>query len=314
MLCALTWLNRATNVDDKGVIRRASTTTEQSFDDISTGLRTCPILPLTTHRMISRRCLHRLWTNRIPGGDLLLQRSAAAVSCRNLRHAYRGFELGPLDLDVQVGNIFGLVGPSGCGKTTLVRILAGLVRPTAGTVRVLDAPAGTGSTRGRIGYMPQEDALYPDLSGWEQVEFFGAAYGLRGKDLQERGMELLRRADIAEAKGRTANTYSGGMRRRLSLVLTLLPAPQVMFLDEPTVGLDPVLRQELWQWLRELAAHGATLIVTTHVMDEAERCDEVGFLRDGRMIARGTPEELKSKANAGSMDAAFVAWAKGTQP
>lgn len=213
-------------------------------------------------------------------------------------------ELRALDrvtLSVRRGEVYGLLGPNGSGKTTLIRMLVGLYRPDAGRVAVLGRAAGDAGVLGRIGYMTQKAALYGDLSVRENVDFFAAVYGARDRaDEVLRVVELDRRADSVVA------TLSGGMQQRLSLACALVHRPDLLLLDEPTVGIDPLLRVQFWKHFRDLAARGTTIVVSSHVMDEAGRADRLGLLRFGRLLAEGTVDELKAQAGAADLEEAFL--------
>lgn len=218
-----------------------------------------------------------------------------------------------VSLEIPDHEIYCLVGPSGSGKTTLVRILNGLETPSSGSAEVLGEPLPRGHRRvaARIGYMPQEVALYRDLTVQENMEFFGEIYGLRGADLGRRIRELLRFMGMEAQARQTVETLSGGQLRRTSLACALLHGPELLFLDEPTVGFDPPLRDAFWEYFSRLKAAGATILITTHYMEEAERVDRVGMLRDGKLIAQGTPSDLKKHAGVGTMEEAFKYYLTG---
>jgi ABC-2 type transport system ATP-binding protein len=207
-----------------------------------------------------------------------------------------------LSLSVCRGEVFGLIGPSGSGKTTLIRGLLGLSPISGGSARVLDWAPGAAPLRSRIGYMPQDAAIYPDLSARENLEFFAAIYRVD----RSRVADLLALLGIEGIADRPVATYSGGQRQRVALAAALIPRPDILLLDEPTVGLDPRLRVHLWKTFRELAAGGATLVVTTHVMDEAEKCDRVAFMMEGRIVATGTPAELRARAGVDDLESAVL--------
>ena len=211
-----------------------------------------------------------------------------------------------IDLQLRPGRIYGLLGPNGSGKTTLIRLLAGLARATSGEARILGTRMPNRPMLGRIGYMPQAEALYPDLSVAENLGFFAALQGAREKAAIDRVLDLV---ELGSRKGSPVLELSGGMRRRLSLACTLVHEPPVIFLDEPTVGVDPALRVQFWAHFRRLAADGATILVASHVMDEADRCDELLFIRSGHVIARGTGAELRAKANTDNLETAFLQFA-----
>ena len=204
-------------------------------------------------------------------------------------------------LRVRRGEVYGLLGPNGAGKTTLIRSLVGLVAPEAGTVSVLGQRMPQLGVLAHIGYMTQQAALYPDLSAEENVHFFGAIYG-RVDGVRD-ALELV---DLWDRRKSVVSTLSGGMRTRCSLACALVHKPDLLLLDEPTVGVDPQLRVQLWDRFRKMAAAGTTIVVSSHVMDEAERCDRLGLIRFGKLLAEGSVAEIKAKAGVDRLEEAFL--------
>jgi ABC-2 type transport system ATP-binding protein len=211
-----------------------------------------------------------------------------------------------VDLALTAGRIYALLGPNGSGKTTLIRMLAGLAQPTAGSAHVLGTAIPNRELLGRIGYMPQAEAIYPELSVAENVTFFARLEGRTGRAAVDRVLELV---ELGDRRGTPAMHLSGGMRRRLSLACTLVHEPPVLFLDEPTVGVDPALRVQFWSHFRRLAAAGTTILLASHVMDEADRCDELLFMRSGRVLAQGSSADIRARAGTADLEAAFLHFA-----
>jgi ABC-2 type transport system ATP-binding protein len=203
-----------------------------------------------------------------------------------------------------------LLGPSGSGKTTLIRIAAGALKPDRGTLRVLGHIMPDRSVTSRIGYMTQAAALYPDLSLRENLSFFGALYDVPVDQLPARIEEIAREVELDGRLDSPLHTFSGGMLQRSSLACALLHQPELLILDEPTVGLDPVLRRGFWLRFRDLANSGKTLVVSSHIMDEAERCDQLAFLRDGRLLATGSPDGLRQQTGCQNLEDAFLVLAE----
>ena len=208
-----------------------------------------------------------------------------------------------IDLALPAGRIYGLLGPNGSGKTTLIRLLSGLARPTSGRARVLGVEMPSRPNLARIGYMTQADGIYHELSVWENVQFFAALFGVRDDDALRHVLDVV---DLADRRDTPVFELSGGMRRRLSLACALVHRPSVLFLDEPTVGVDPALRVQFWGYFRDLAASGVTLLVASHVMDEADRCDELLLILHGRLLARGNGEEIRRRAGVTDLEGAFL--------
>jgi len=205
--------------------------------------------------------------------------------------------------DLAPGRIYGLLGPNGSGKTTLIRLLTGLAVPTSGWAEVLGTRMPSRPNLGRIGYMTQSDGVYAALTVAENVRFFGAAYGVEGDEPVRHALDIV---DLADRRASIVGTLSGGQRRRLSLACALVHRPPVLFLDEPTVGVDPLLRVQFWAHFRSLSDAGTTIVVSSHVMDEADRCDELLFVRSGRITARGTGQEIRMRAGTPDLEQAFL--------
>lgn len=208
-----------------------------------------------------------------------------------------------ISLSVKEREVFGLLGPNGSGKTTTMRIILGLLEPTSGKVRVLgyNMPSERDKVIHRIGYVPQKFGLYEDLTVLENLEFYGRVFNLRGQKLWSRIKELIEDLELWEYRHRLAGKLSGGTRQRLAIAASLIHDPELIILDEPTAGVDPPLRRYFWEVFKKLKSEGKTLIVTTHYMDEAERCDRLAVMRRGKIAALGTPLELKRKAIGGDL-------------
>ncbi|MGD8719790.1 MAG: ABC transporter ATP-binding protein [Candidatus Zixiibacteriota bacterium] len=200
-----------------------------------------------------------------------------------------------LNLRVNRGEIYGFLGPNGSGKTTTIRMLCGILEPTGGTGRVLgyDVAREAEEIKRRIGYMSQKFSLYEDLTVAENVDFYASIYGLTGTLKRDRTEEIYETAGLRGRTGQLAGTLSGGQKQRLALGCALVHRPELLFLDEPTAGVDPLSRRDFWGLLYELAGGGTTILVTTHYMDEAEHCNRLGFIYSGRLIAEGEPDSLK---------------------
>jgi ABC-2 type transport system ATP-binding protein len=229
-----------------------------------------------------------------------------------LSNIYKSFGkhevLKDVTLTLEPGTITGLLGPSGGGKTTLVNVIIGMYKASAGQVEVLEEHPPYRKARMNIGYMPQSEALYDDLTADQNLRFFGSLYGMSRKDLDAAIPRMLDIVKLEDTGKKTVLHFSGGMKRRLSLAIALLHSPRLLVLDEPTIGLDPEHRVLLWKGFRELAAAGSCLLITTHVMDEAENCDEVLMLREGSIIARGTPGQLVKNSGTDNLEAAFLSF------
>ena len=232
--------------------------------------------------------------------------NSVAVAATGVRKRFGAVEaLAGLDVQVRSGEIYGLLGPNGSGKTTFIRCLAGLLRPDAGSITVLGQLPLAAVQAGRVGYMTQAAALYGDLSIDENMKFFAKLEGIASAE--ERIVAALTTVDLLDRRRSVVSTLSGGMRTRLSLAIALLHEPDLLLLDEPTVGVDPLLRQELWTHLRSVASGGTTILVSSHVMDEASRCDRLGLIRSGSILAEGNAAELIARAGTKDLESAFLA-------
>ena len=231
----------------------------------------------------------------------------AAITVRGLVKEFDGLRaVDNLDLTIERGEVYGVLGPNGAGKTTVIRILVGLIKPTSGDARVLDRPAGEKELAKRTGYMPQEIALYDTLTVEENLDLFANLYEMERGRIEQRKLEVLRFVALEDRRDSIVYQLSGGMRHRASLAVALLHEPELLFLDEPTVGVDPELRAGFWENFGRLKTSGKTVIITTHYMDEARHCDRVGLMHRGRLVAEGPPEEVVARAGARDLEEAFL--------
>jgi ABC-2 type transport system ATP-binding protein len=241
--------------------------------------------------------------------ELLLDGQEAAVDINHLR-VIRGKRTALHDFSVRIarGSVTGLLGPSGCGKTTLMRCIVGTQVVASGSVTVLGQPAGSAPLRHRIGYLPQDPAIYNDLRIIDNVRYFASLYGFdsRAADF------AIERVGLTEHSTAYCGNLSGGQRTRVSLACALVCQPELLVLDEPTVGLDPVLRADLWEQFTDLARAGTTLLVSSHVMDEADHCGDLLLLRDGHLVTHTTPTQLREDTGCMSLEEAFLAVIKRT--
>ncbi len=238
------------------------------------------------------------------GRKVAISKSQMPVVMRDVTRRFGGFTaVDGVSLELPRGTILGLIGPSGSGKSTVVRMLTGTLEPTSGELRVLgEVPRHfRRGTREKIGYMPQQFVLYPELTASENLSFVGSLFGLLWLRRRRRVREMLQMLDLWDARNRRAGQLSGGMQRRLALASALLHQPDLLFVDEPTAGIDPMLRQGIWKEFRRLRHEGRTLFVTTQYVGEAEYCDRVALLAEGRLIALDTPERLRQEALGGEV-------------
>ncbi len=237
-----------------------------------------------------------------------------AVRVRNLSVVYAGgvHALHGVNLELAAGKITGFIGPSGAGKTTLLRVLVGRQKITAGSATLLGCPAGSGVLRGQLSYMTQNLSVYPDLTVDENLQYFARMLGVHGSAVKSVVEQAVRQVDLVPQASRLVGTLSGGQKQRTSLAVALLGDPALLFLDEPTVGLDPVLREQLWRLFRELAAKGKTVIVSSHVMDEADRCDDLVLIRDGRVLIHAAPDGMRRQTRSRTVEEGFIKLVEGS--
>jgi len=228
-----------------------------------------------------------------------------AVNVDGVSKSFGAFKaLNGVNLQVRRGEIYGLLGPNGAGKTTLIRLICGLLEANAGTVTVLGQRMPNVSVLRHIGYMTQAPALYPGLSAEENMEFFAAI-----NEAESGVKEALELVQLYDRRASVVATLSGGMRQRCSLACALVHRPELLLLDEPTVGIDPQLRVQFWEYFRRMAAAGTTLIVSSHVMDEADRCQRLGLIQYGRLLAEGSPADIRVQGGSQNLEEAFLALA-----
>jgi ABC-2 type transport system ATP-binding protein len=231
----------------------------------------------------------------------------AIIQVSNLSKSFKTQDvLKGVSLDIEQGEIYGLLGPSGSGKTTLIKLMIGLELPSSGSVTFKGSRLKAKKLYPSIGYMSQSDALYQDLTAKENLAFTASLYGLKKAQREQQIEKVMEMVDLLPHLNKPVHQFSGGMKRRLSLAIALLHDPEVLFLDEPTVGIDPVLRKEIWDGFRKLKEDGRTIIITTHVMDEAERCDRLGLLQHGEIISSDTPAAIKTQFGVGSIEEVFL--------
>jgi ABC-2 type transport system ATP-binding protein len=214
--------------------------------------------------------------------------------------------LNNLNLNIQKGEIYGLLGPNGAGKTTTIRLLCGIIKSSSGNGFVLGNKIPDKTIAPNIGYMPQETALYEGLTVKQNMEFYGQIFGLQKSKISERILELLKFIDLEKWDEELVGNLSGGMKHRVSLACTLIHEPEVLFVDEPTVGVDPELRVSFWDYFNYLKKNGVSILITTHYMDEARHCDRIGFMKSGQLIVEGKPAEILEISGTDSLEDAFL--------
>ncbi len=238
-----------------------------------------------------------------------------AIEVKDLTRRFGDFTaVDAISVDVQVGEVFGFLGANGAGKTTAIKVLIGLLAPTSGSARVagFDVVTQSEEVRKRIGYMSQRFSLYDDLTPRENITLYGGIYGLSDLDIRARGTAMLSELGLMQVADKLVSTLPLGWKQKLSFSVAMLHRPAVVFLDEPTGGVDPVTRRQFWEMIYAAAARGTTVFVTTHYMDEAEYCDRLSIMVDGRIAAIGTPAALKAEFGVSSIDEVFVRLARPT--
>lgn len=236
-----------------------------------------------------------------------------AIEARELTRRFGAFTaVDGITFDVREGEVFGFLGANGAGKTTAIRMLIGSLAPSSGSARVAgyDLRTEAAAVRGRIGYMSQRFSLYEDLTVRENISLYGGIYGLSDQEIRSRGSALVEELQLAHAQDSLVRSLPLGWRQKLAFSVALLHEPAVVFLDEPSGGVDPITRRQFWEMIYAAAARGTTVLVTTHYMDEAEYCDRVSIMVDGRIDAMGTPEELKREYGVRTLDELFVRLAR----
>jgi len=224
-------------------------------------------------------------------------------------HVCKSFEkkqvIKDISFTIPTGEICCLLGPSGSGKTTMIRLMIGAITPDKGTIQFADVPMPNRNMLKKIGFMPQNDALYDDLSAEDNLHFFGGLYDLNKSQLEKRIDEVLTIVDLTEHRKKLVKNFSGGMKKRLSLAVSIFHQPEVLFLDEPTVGIDPVLRRKIWNQFQQLKKSGTTIIVSTHVMDEVTECDKAALIYNGSLIQYDAVNLLLAKTESGRVEELF---------
>ncbi len=236
-----------------------------------------------------------------------------AIAVNNVSFYYGKLKvIDDMSIDIEPGTSYGLLGPNGAGKTTLIRLMAGLLQPASGSIKCLDKTPSP-ALKKQIGYMPQLPALYTELSVMQNIDFFARIYGLRDKaKRRQRVEEVIKLVDLEEKRKTQVLNLSGGMKQRVSLACAIVHEPKLIFLDEPTVGLDPELRVYFWEYFERLTKAGSTLIISSHTFDDAAHCHKLAFMRLGKVVARGTPEELRAATgkSGATLEDAFLYFIK----
>lgn len=240
-----------------------------------------------------------------------------AIECQNLGKRFGNYTaVQDVSFKLPAGSILGFVGPNGAGKTTVIRMLCGVLLPSEGRASVLgyDVLTQSEEIKQRIGYMSQKFSLYEDLTVAENLDFYAGIYSLRGQGAKERKIEVIARMNIEDRLGQLVGSLSGGWKQRVALACALLHSPRLIVLDEPTAGVDPVSRRVFWNVIRQLSQEGITVLVSTHYMDEAESCDYLGFVFYGRLIAFGSPAEMKARESKANLDDLFIHYVEHEAP
>ncbi|WP_458412593.1 ABC transporter ATP-binding protein [Schinkia sp. CFF1] len=239
-----------------------------------------------------------------------------AITCENLTKKFGNLvAVDNISMSIPKGSIYGFLGPNGSGKSTTIRMLCGLMDPTSGSGTVLgyDIRKDSEKIKHHIGYMSQKFSLYEEMTVTENLDFYGGIYGLEGRRAQERKKELIEMAGLTGREKQLAGKLSGGWKQRLALSCALLHEPEVLILDEPTAGVDPVSRRIFWDVIHSLSEQGITILVSTHYMDEAETCDYISFIFFGRLLGNGTPEQLKEKFQADNLEDVFIQFVRNAE-
>lgn len=229
----------------------------------------------------------------------------------NLTKSYGKFvAVDGLNFKIKKGEIYGLLGPNGAGKTTTIKMLTSIINPSEGEAQVLGKKIPDGQTANKIGYMPQETGIYQSLTVDQNMKFYGRIFNLSKEKMEQRIVDLLQFVDLEDWRGEMVENLSGGMKHRVSLACTLIHEPELLFLDEPTVGVDPELRVSFWNYFNQIRDNGVTILITTHYMDEARHCDRIGFMQKGKLIAEGEPLKILELSGKKSLEDAFLVYSQ----